>query len=134
MKSIVKCVENWKGKGDYKGRYITYHPLLLVTVGETIPDDTFSDKLFAMIEFETPFGVLGYLFTEKPDIEKLISDVEAGNVIEIEKQKVFDSRGVFVFAGKTISSQNFDDKMRAAFSVANGSYLSDLNGKLYDVE
>lgn len=51
MKSIVKCVEDWKGKGDNKGRYISYHSLLLVTVGEIVPDDTFSDKLFAMIEF-----------------------------------------------------------------------------------
>ena len=40
MESIVKCVENWKGKGDNRGRYISYHPLLLVTVGEIMSDDT----------------------------------------------------------------------------------------------
>jgi hypothetical protein len=134
MKSIVKCVENWSDGSNNKGRCISYYSLLSVSVWEVLSEDYLSDKSSALVEFETPFGVLGYLFTGKRDVEKLISDVEAGGVIEIEKKKVFDSRGVFVFESDGPSSQNFNDKMLTIFLVSHGTYLSDLKGKLYDTE
>ena len=96
MLGKVKVERLYKYNKSFKT--VAYYPIVNFNADYYAEEVTVNGLEFnvAVVEFKTPLGILSYIFDSPESRDAAVKDFEAGKVLSVEADDVFDCKGDYV--------------------------------------